>query len=117
MAAERFDFTIEQGATFKWYITINDPDDPTKPLDLTGYAVRSQGRVKYDSTTTTFSFVCIVQDQVTDTGKVLLYLTDETTAAIAKGRYVYDVELESYDGEVARLYQGYVTVSPEVTRS
>lgn len=117
MAAERFDFTIEQGATFKWYITINDPVNTTEPLNLSTYQVRSQARQKYESTAPAFTFTCIIQDQVTDKGKVLLYLTDETTAAIPKGRYVYDVELESIGGEVVRLYQGSITVSPEVTRS
>ena len=117
MAAERFDFTVEQGATFKWYITINDPNAPTTPLNLTGYTVRSQARLKYESTSASFTFVCTIQDQVTNTGKVLLYLTDETTAAITKGRYVYDVELESSGGEVARIYQGSITVSPEATRA
>lgn len=117
MAAERFDFTVEQGATFKWYITINDPDAPTTPLDLTDYTVRSQARLKYESTTPAFTFTCIILDQVTNTGKVLLYLTDEATAVVAKGNYVYDVELESSGGEVVRLYQGRIAVSPEATRA
>lgn len=117
MAAERFDFTVEQGATFKWYITINDPNAPTEPLDLTDYLIRSQARAKYDSAAPAFTFTCILQDQLTDKGKVLLYLADETTAAVAKGNYVYDVELESNGGEVVRLYQGKINVSPEVTRS
>lgn len=117
MAAERFDFTIEQGATFKWYITINDPDAPTEFLDLTTYLVRSQARSKYESASPAFTFTCIIQDQVTDTGKVLLYLADEATAVVAKGNYVYDVELESSGGEVVRLYQGRITVSPEATRA
>ena len=84
MAAEQLDIPIEQGATFKWYITINDPDStttPKAPLDLTGYTVRGQGRVVYDSTSPTFTFVVQILDQVTQTGQVLLSLTDETTAA------------------------------------
>jgi hypothetical protein len=119
MAAEKLDILIEQGATFKWYITVLDPEStasPQAPLDLTTYSVRGMGRTAYTAAAASFTFACTIQDQVTNTGEVLLYLTDETTAALAKGNYVYDVELESVGGEVARLYQGRATVSPEATK-
>ena len=38
------------------------------------------------------------------------------TANITPGRYVYDVELEDPAGDVTRIFEGIVTVLPNVTR-
>ena len=43
-------------------------------------------------------------------------MSDETTANIRAGRYVYDVEIEYPTGSVERIFEGIVTVSPNVTR-
>jgi hypothetical protein len=37
-------------------------------------------------------------------------------SAITAGRYVYDVEIESFTGSVKRLVEGVAKVSREVTR-
>jgi hypothetical protein len=53
---------------------------------------------------------------LTSAGVITLSLTATETAALAAGRYVYDLELVSSGGVVTRLLEGVVTVSPEVTR-
>jgi hypothetical protein len=53
---------------------------------------------------------------LTNAGVITLALTATETAALAAGRYVYDLELVSSGGQVTRLLEGVVTVSPEVTR-
>jgi hypothetical protein len=50
------------------------------------------------------------------TGPVEIKLTDEQTAAITWASAVYDLEIEFTNGEVRRLLQGAISVSPEVTR-
>jgi len=53
---------------------------------------------------------------LTNAGVITLSLTATETAALAAGRYVYDLEMVSSGGVVTRLLEGVVTVSPEVTR-
>jgi hypothetical protein len=53
---------------------------------------------------------------LTNAGVITLSLTATETAALAAGRYVYDLEMVSSGGLVTRLLEGVATVSPEVTR-
>ena len=113
--AETYDFEIEQGSTFKWEITVYQADSTTLPLDLTNYEIRSQMRKKVSDVSPTVSFTC-TKSATPTTGVVTLSLTDEQTALIASGRYVYDVEIESVGGDVAKLYRGAVVIVAEVTK-
>lgn len=111
---EEYDLEFRQGVTFKWSITIMDPDDSTQALDLTGYTIRSQAVSNYTDAVEAFEFTITVSAPTT--GVALLSLTDEQTAAISKGKYKYDVEIESPGGEVAPLYYGRITVKAEATK-
>lgn len=53
---------------------------------------------------------------MTNAGVITLSLTATLTAGIPATRYVYDLEMISSGGVVTRLLEGYVTVTPEVTR-
>lgn len=108
-----YDLVIEQGATFSLTITLKKPNK--LPFDLTGYTGRSQIRKNYAATDVIASFSVAVPSPQKD-GKVVMSLTDEQTAALAIISGVYDLELESPTGEVTRVLQGKVVVSPEVTR-
>lgn len=114
MPAQILDFEIEQGSTFKWDIHVLDPDDPTAAFDLTDYDVRSMARSSYASANAAFTFTCTIVTAAE--GHLRLALSAVETAAIAKGNYVYDVEVESDTGEVAKLYKGRITVTPEATK-
>jgi hypothetical protein len=50
-------------------------------------------------------------------GLATMELDAQTTAGIRAGRYVYDVELvDDNTSEVTRIFEGIVTVLPNVTR-
>lgn len=116
MSAAKYNFEIEQGATF------------TKPLvwksstgavvDLTGYTARMQIRETVGSTeillelTTQNNRIAIVPLQ----GKVTLTIDASTTSQISWTKGVYDLELVSSNGTVTRLLRGNVSISKEVTR-
>ena len=116
MAAGTLDFAIEQGATFSLILTWRI--DGTA-VNLTGYTARLQARVDVEDTE-------VVLSLTTDTGggialggaagTITLTRSAAQTAAIAAGDYVYDLELAAGSGQVTRLVQGQLTVSPEVTR-
>jgi len=49
-------------------------------------------------------------------GTILINATAATTAGVATGQYVYDLELVSGGSAVTRLIQGTFLVDPEVTK-
>ena len=111
MAAGKYDFTLEQGATFSREITVQDSGSA---MNLTGYTPRMQMRSTHDSSTIALTFTATVSNAAQ--GKISLTATDTLTSAVEEGIYVYDLEIESGGGTVTRLMEGSVTVTPEVTR-
>lgn len=113
MAATVYDITLEQGTTFSLTVLLKKPTKT--PFDLSGYIGRSQIRKTHADTNILASFAVSIPSPQKD-GKVIMSLTDEQTAALNFIYGVYDLELESPTGEVTRILQGKVTLSPEVTR-
>ena len=101
---------IDQGTTFS--LEFNLTNDATTAKDLTAYAVTSQLRKSYESTTATD----FTTAKVNATGKITISLTAAQTAALKAGRYVYDIEIASAS-ETLRVLEGLVTVTPNVTRT
>ena len=79
---------VDQGADFATTINLNNLDGTD--FNLTGYTVASQMAKSYASTTKT-----TITASITDaaTGAIELSLSNSQTAALAQGRYVYDVEI------------------------
>lgn len=113
-APGNLDLDLYQGATWSYVLTWKIAD---VPVDLSGYTARLQARPSARSAD-------IALDLATGSGitlggqdgTVTLTLSATQTAALSPGKYLYDLELESAGGEVTRLVQGTLTVSPEVTR-
>lgn len=111
MAAGKYNFTLEQGATFSREITVQDSGSA---MNLTGYTPRMQMRSTHDSSTIALTITASISNAAQ--GKISLSATDTLTSAVEEGIYVYDLEIESSGGTVTRLMEGNVTVTPEVTR-
>lgn len=130
MSAGKYDFTIEQGATFTttfvWKTQpgecCNDPDailpDPA-PVDLTDYTLRMQVRPSAGSTTLYYEATSVngkLPKVTPEAGIFALYIAASESAAWTWKRGVYDIEAEQAGtGVVVRLLEGCITVSPEVT--
>jgi hypothetical protein len=111
----RYDDTIQQGATFRRVLAFKQPD--LTYVDLTGYTARGQVRSCYGATSVVASYTCTVAENLTaGRWEVTVELTDVATAMLMPGRAVYDLELVSGGGEVTRVLEGFVEVTPEVTR-
>jgi hypothetical protein len=118
MSAGRHDLIIEQGATFTRTVQWFQADGVT-PVNLAGYSARMMIRPSHPSATVLVSLTSTPAAGlvITDaTGVVAITITDEQTAALEAGSAVYDLELESSGGQVTRLIEGDVTITPEVTR-
>lgn len=115
MPAKLFNFEIEQGSSFRWDITVLDPDDPSQPFSLSGYTPTAMARVNYDDVAPVITFTCAVITPAE--GLMRLSLTDEVTAALTPNTtLVYDVELTSVAGDVAKIYRGKIRILPEATK-
>lgn len=102
---------IDAGSTYSNIITVAASNG--QPLNLTGYTVASQLRKSYQSSVA-FPFQASVYDSTS--GKLRLQLTDEQSAAIPAGRWLYDVEITSPTGATTRVVEGIATVTPQITQ-
>lgn len=106
----KLNLVVDQGSSFS--TTLNLTDDDGGVINLTGYTAAGQLRKHYTSSNSV-SFTITLGGA---NGTVTLAMSSNTTANIAAGRYVYDVELTDDVGSVSRLFEGIVTVTPQVTR-
>ena len=106
-----YNLFIDQGTTFSANVTVKDNTNTVR--DLTGYTARSQMRRSHYSANST-AFTATIGTPTS--GNVTLSLTDAVTANLKPGRHVYDVEIISSANVIERVYEGIVTVYPEVTR-
>ena len=87
---------IDQGSTFS--TSVNLADDNDNPLDLTTFTAAAQLRKHYTSSNSV-SFVVTTGG---NTGILTLAMSANTTANIASGRYMYDVELTDSSSNISR---------------
>lgn len=109
--ADFVELLIEAGANYNTVINVGEADGSAK--NLVSCNARSQMRKSYYSSTA-YNFSVNITDPAN--GVIRMEMSDETTANIRAGRYVYDVEIEYPSGSVERIFEGIVTVSPNVTR-
>ena len=111
--AGRYDFDLDQGATFNRTIQIKDKDND--PVDISGsYSFAGQIRTSHTSSDTAATFSFTVIDGVNGVIKWSLSATD--SASVPAQQCVYDVEMTQPDSSVIRLLEGFVNVKPNVTR-
>jgi len=111
----KLNLTLSQGATWNVSLTYNDGDGD--PINLTGFSARMQARNFYTSESTVFDIDSTNDITLGGTaGTIQISVDAATTAAIGAAQYVYDMEIVSGSGEVTRLIEGTLIVTPEVTR-
>jgi len=127
MPAGRYNFVIEQGATFQLDLQYNDSNNV--PIDLTGYSGRLQIRQTIPSTTV---LLCLSSSLTPDgtginfsgsngttppiSGSIGIYISAVSSSQLIFDQAVYDLEIENSGGFVTRLIEGSVKLSKEVTR-
>jgi len=115
-AVASHDLTIPAGATYSQTINYKT-GSPAAFVNTTGYSARMQLRTSYSAASASLELTTSNgRISLTNAGVITLSLTATETAALAAGRYVYDLEMVSSGGQVTRLLEGVVTVSPEVKR-
>lgn len=108
--ATKANLFIDQGATFNTVITLTDNNGDI--IDISGYTGAAQMRKHYTSSTAKSFTVGLGGAN----GTITLSMSANATANIEAGRYLYDVELTDAGGIVSRVFEGIVTVNPNITR-
>jgi hypothetical protein len=104
---------LDQGSTFNNIITLSD-DTTNTAISLVGFNVSSQMRRSYYSTNPSANIDCTITDA--NNGVIIMNLPANTTSNLRAGFYLFDIEAVSPNGEVSRILEGSITVSPGVTR-
>jgi len=126
MAAGRYSFIIEQGATLD--LSLNWTDSESTPIDLTGYSGRMHIRPTVESTTIYLALSSSLQPDGTginfsgsngttplSSGSIGIYISATTSSLLDFHEAYYDLELEK-EGYVVRLIEGQIRLSKNVTR-
>lgn len=105
-------FTIDQGSVFITSVDLENANGV--PLIISSYDVRGQVRKTYTALTS-YGFQTEILNAAE--GKISIKLDSQTTSSMKPGRYVYDIEIESPEGEVTRVLEGQIEITPRVTRA
>jgi len=111
----KYDITMYQGASFDYTFAWKIDDTP---VNLVGYSARMQVRRSHPDPIV-FIEMTTENGRITlggSAGTISLQMPPEETEFVGAAVYIYDIELESPQGEVYRLLEGKFIVSPEVTR-
>lgn len=123
MAAARYSFTIEQGATFQRNVVYTDSTGSV--VDLSNYGARMQIRPNVDSSDVYVSLSSTIGDDgsgllITPTsGSIQIIISAVSSSMLTFNEAKYDLEIYSGSGDtefVTRLLEGNVKLSKNVTR-
>jgi len=108
----KYDFDIDQGATFNRALTLKD--DSGTVVDLTGNTFAGQVRTSALSGTVAGTFTFAITNAAG--GNFSWKMTAANTALLPAQQCVYDIEMTQANGDVIRLLEGFVNIKSNVTR-
>jgi hypothetical protein len=126
MAAGKYSFTIEQGATTNFEIQYKDSG--SNPINLAGYSAKMQLRTSVDANEVVLNLSSSLEPDGTGlnlsgsngsttllSGSIGVVISAFTSSLLSFDTAVYDLELTS-GSVVTRLLEGTVRLSKNVTR-
>ncbi len=133
MAAGKYNFTIEQGATVDF--AVNYKDSSSNPINISGYQAKMQLRPEKGSSTLYLTLSSSLDGTYTglnlsgsggssastplSSGSIGIYISAATSSLLNFESAFYDLELVSGSGNTAtvtRILEGTVTLNREVTK-
>jgi len=126
MGASKYDFTIEQGSSFKLALVYKDSNGD--PMDLTNWCARliwtTNNNINQTFITTNTDYSVYKFTIEPDNGRLVLMIPPETTNSFTFNTAKYDLELQSdeafYSGsgnDIIRLLYGSVTVQKRYSKA
>lgn len=126
MAASKYDFTIEQGSSFRLSVVYKDSNGD--PIDLTGWCARliwtTNNNTNQTFITTNNDYSVYKFSIEAQLGKLTLLIPADTTNGFTFNAAKYDLELQSdedfYNGggkDIIRLLYGNVTINKRYSKT
>lgn len=124
MAAPVYNTTLERGSTFQLTVTYKDASGDI--VNLTGWTFRMQVRESQSAAATILtseggSPTIAIDETNKATGVLVFSVTPANTTAISPSTLTtayYDIEIQKTStGEVRRILQGRLNISPEITHA
>jgi hypothetical protein len=124
MAAPVYNTTVERGSTFQLTVTYKDASSAV--VNLTGWTFRMQVRESQSAASTVLtseggSPTIAIDETNKATGVLIFSVTPTNTTAISPSTLTtayYDIEIQKTStGEVRRILQGKLSISPEITHA
>jgi hypothetical protein len=124
MAAPVYNTTLERGSTFQ--LTVTYKDASATVVNLTGWTYRMQVRESQSAaspilTSEGGSPTIVIDETNKVTGVLVFSVTPTNTTAISPSTLTtayYDIEIQKTStGEVRRILQGKLNISPEITHA
>jgi hypothetical protein len=124
MAAPIYNTTVERGSTFQLTVTYKDASGTV--VNLTGWTFRMQVRESQSAASTVLtseggSPTIAIDETNKATGVLIFSVTPTNTTAISPSTLTtayYDIEIQKTStGEVRRILQGKLNISPEITHA
>ena len=115
--ATEYNITLDQGTDLKLLLTVTD--NSNNPINLTGFIFKGQAKTSFSAKNSSFVWSFDVLNQAVNKGKVYAIIKASETANLQireRTAYLYDVEMTTDAGEQSRLFEGRITVRPEVTK-
>ena len=110
-----YDILVDQGATLNRALFIKT--SAKRAINLTNYIGRMHIR-DYKNSSVIIETLTTENEQIVinaSLGRVDIFLSPSETEALEAKKYVYDLELESSEGEVTKIVSGTLTVRAEIT--
>lgn len=126
MSASKYDFTIEQGSSFKFALVYKDSNGD--PIDLTNWCARliwtTNNNVTQTFITTNTDYSIYKFTIEPQNGRLVLMIPPETTNSFTFNTAKYDLELQSdedfYSGsgkDIIRLLYGSITMTKRYSKT
>ena len=109
MAVPVVNIEIEQGADFTSTFTITNNDGSIFSMSNASAVAKAK---KHPTAGTAYTFSTSI---VSATGKITISMTDEVTATMEAGRYLYDILLTAAGGDKTRVIQGMALVTAGIS--
>lgn len=110
--AQFVEVDMDQGTDFNLDVVVKRDDGSV--INVAGYDFSSSMRKSFYSSSSTANLTVSVLNAAN--GNVRFSLNAATTANIKAGRYVFDIKQIDTSNVTTRMFEGIITVNPQVTK-
>lgn len=110
--AQFVEVDLDQGTDFNLDVVVRRDDGSV--INVAGYTFSSSMRKSFYSSSVTANLTVSVVNAAN--GNVRFSINSASTANIKAGRYLFDIKQKDTSNTTTRVFEGIITVNPQVTK-